>query len=210
MIDPYFIDWIEDEHGRVIEQAKPKVVCDHCNFGGSLQAEQAGVRAPRVMSAENHFLINSMMRDIIRQGTGRRALSLGRGDLAGKTGTTNDFRDAWFSGFARDVVTTVWVGFDDSRTLGRREAGSRAALPVWVDYMEEGLKGIPEREIPMPDNIVPVRVSPEDGSALAAGSDEGFTEYFKIGTEPELPTRLSVTPGIEPAGGVQADTEGLF
>ena len=106
--------------------------------------------AARAISPENAFVMTSMMRDVIRVGTGRRALVLGRGDLAGKTGTTNEFRDAWFSGFNPDVATSVWVGFDQPATLGKREAGGRAALPIWIDFMDVALKGVPESAL-VPD-----------------------------------------------------------
>jgi penicillin-binding protein 1A len=158
----------------------------------------------------------SMMRDVVRHGTGRRALALGRNDLAGKTGTTNDFRDAWFSGFNDDVVTTVWVGFDDSRTLGRGEAGSSAALPIWVDYMEEALEGVPESGLPRPDNIVAVSISPESGAALPEGAGGGITEYFRVGMAPAVNAAAART-GTSPAtaqpdagDGGGASTEGLF
>ena len=225
-VEPYFIDWIEDSDGNVVEQARPQQVCRHCdaaaNFVSELEsnspkiiktveADQIETKnegvdeslfpsdqdilidqnvskktiAERVISVESHFLITSMMQDIIRHGTGRRALTLGRNDLAGKTGTTNDFKDAWFSGFSRDVVTTVWVGFDDSRTLGKGEAGSKAALPIWVEYMEEGLKGVPEYELAQPDGVVSVRVSLESGEAVSEEDPGGYTEYFRVGTEPQ-------------------------
>lgn len=208
MIEPYFIRWVEDSEGNIIEQTKPYAVCSHCAFDSSVWSADKK-QAPRVISPENHFLITNMMQDVIKQGTGRRALKLGRGDLAGKTGTTNDFKDAWFSGFNQDVVTTVWVGFDDSRTLGKGEAGSKAALPIWVDYMEEGLKGVPERELSAPDSIVAVRVSSESGEAVTE-QVPGYTEYFKIGTQPELKTGFRPTIDTQPNSESNSSTEGLF
>jgi penicillin-binding protein 1A len=213
LIEPYYIDWVEDPDGNIIEQARPSLACDYCSVPAFETDRKRPLQAPRAIAPENRFLVVSMMRDVIRHGTGRKALALGRGDLAGKTGTTNDFRDAWFSGFNDEVVTTVWVGFDDSRTLGRGEAGSRAALPIWVDYMEQAMKGIPESGLPIPDNVVTVRISPETGEAVAESEPAGITEYFKIGTAPVLDSNPNRAPssftGGEPASG-RSNTEGLF
>jgi penicillin-binding protein 1A len=112
--------------------------------------------------------MRSMMQDVIRHGTGRRALELKREDIGGKTGTTNDFKDAWFSGFNQDVVATAWVGYDQPDTLGRGEAGSRAALPIWIDYMRVALKGLPQKPFPVPENVVSIFVDPETGRAVHA------------------------------------------
>ncbi|MEK7697162.1 MAG: hypothetical protein AAB346_03390, partial [Pseudomonadota bacterium] len=103
--------------------------------------------APQVLSPEINFLVTSMMRDVIREGTGKAALELGRKDLAGKTGTTNEYRDAWFSGFNADLIATAWLGFDQPGPLGRGETGGRAALPIWMDYMRVALDGVPEKPL---------------------------------------------------------------
>ena len=100
--------------------------------------------AERTISPQNAYLVRSMMMDVVRRGTGVRAMEMGRNDLAGKTGTTNDQRDAWFSGYNGHLVTTVWVGFDNFEPLGRNEQGGRAALPVWIDYMSVALEGVPD------------------------------------------------------------------
>src|SRR5581483_1747277 len=110
--------------------------------------------APRVLTSEINFLMTSMMQDVIREGTGVGAKVLGRKDLAGKTGTTNEYRDAWFSGFNSDVVATAWIGFDQSTPLGRGETGGRAALPMWINYMRVALEGIPEKPLIPPEGIV--------------------------------------------------------
>ena len=121
--------------------------------------------------------MNSLMRDVIKRGTGRRALRLKRGDLAGKTGTTNDQQDAWFSGFNPKLVTTAWVGFDDYSPLGRREFGGTAALPIWIDYMRQALPPA-QLAVPMPPGIVRLRVDKESGLRVR-GQPEGSTmEYF--------------------------------
>ncbi len=113
---------------------------------------------------------------MIRRGTGQRARALGRADIAGKTGTTNDGRDAWFSGFSPDLVATAWVGFDQERPLGRDEEGSRTALPMWIYFMREALRGVPEHPMPMPDGVVTARIS-ADPTVLSEEAPAEF-EYF--------------------------------
>ena len=140
--------------------------------------------APRVISAANAWLMTDMMREVITRGTGRRALALGRGDLAGKTGTTNEARDTWFNGFNRDLVASVWVGFDQSRPLGEGEEGSRTAVPIWVSFMREALRTVPERTRPMPPGLVQARISPTTGE-LAGVDDAGA--IFEAFLEGHLP-----------------------
>ena len=134
--------------------------------------------APRAVSAENAYIVYDILRDVVRRGTGRRARSLGREDLAGKTGTTNDNRDAWFSGFNADLLATVWVGFDQERSLGRYEEGGRTALPIWNYFMEQALGGAPEAVSPRPPGIVSARVSPETGLLAAPGEEDAKFELF--------------------------------
>jgi len=137
-------------------------------------------QAPRVMSRANNFLTVSMMKDVIRRGTARKALALKRQDLAGKTGTTNDYVDAWFTGFNSKVATTVWVGFDDPVTMGRGEAGSRAALPIWVDYMKTGLDGVPEDSSSIPDYIEEAYISRDTGKRTNELDPDAIPEFFTI------------------------------
>jgi penicillin-binding protein 1A len=122
------------------------------------------------------------MADVIRlpHGTGHRALVLGRTDLAGKTGTTDDSKDAWFNGFNTKLVTTVWVGFDQERPLGESEEGARTALPIWIRYMREALKDVPQEKLPMPDGLVQLRVSPETGTLVSAENPDGMLETFMV------------------------------
>ena len=110
--------------------------------------------APRTLSAENRFLMYSMMRDVVQSGTATRAKALGRSDIAGKTGTTNDYRDAWFNGYNESLVAIAWVGHDDFTPLGRKETGGRAALPAWIAFMREALEGVPESLPVQPPGIV--------------------------------------------------------
>jgi penicillin-binding protein 1A len=143
-----------------------------------------GNRAASIISAGNAFIMTDMMGDVIRRGTGRRALALGRNDLAGKTGTTNDRRDAWFSGFNADLVATAWVGFDQERTLGRLEEGSRTALPMWIYYMREALRDQPEHKLQMPEGVVTARVSSTTGEPTGPDDPDAVFEYFLAGTVP--------------------------
>jgi penicillin-binding protein 1A len=153
--------------------------------------------------------MTSMLQDVVRYGTARRALALGRGDLAGKTGTTNEQRDAWFSGFNPDLVATAWVGFDKLQPLGARETGSRAALPVWIGFMEDALDGLPERSWEVPDGLVTVRIDPQSG--LLAGSDfpDAIFETFREGSVPQRAASRPAVAGGEP-GATGNVTEQLF
>src|SRR5690606_34234917 len=140
--------------------------------------DQEFIVAPRAIDERVAWQLVSMMRDVVRRGTGTAARVLERDDLGGKTGSTNDYRDAWFVGFGGDLVTTVWVGRDDNRSLGRREYGGRAALPIWIDYMRVALEGQPPMPHDVPDGLVQVSVS-AGGRLLPQGSG-GQTEYIKV------------------------------
>jgi penicillin-binding protein 1A len=119
------------------------------------------------------------MQDVIREGTATRARELGRKDLAGKTGTTNDQRDAWFNGFNQHLVANAWIGFDDNSKLGRGEVGGRAALPAWMDFMRVALKGVPDIQPTMPPEIDMVRIDPRTGALAAAGAEDAIFELFR-------------------------------
>ena len=217
-IEPYFIKWVENQYGDIVEQAAPMVVCRACGEDSKTNATPISTAshpdAKQVLDSANHFLITDMLHQVVRSGTARRAQQLGRKDLAGKTGTTNDFRDAWFSGFNQDIVTTVWVGFDDSSTLGRREAGSKAALPIWIDYMKVALSGARERPLQPPDNVVVRFVDKDSGEAVTDGHPNGYQEYFVASNAPGESSMVNL-PGVavdapivpqQPA----TTTEGLF
>ncbi|HKJ76166.1 MAG TPA: penicillin-binding transpeptidase domain-containing protein, partial [Gammaproteobacteria bacterium] len=170
--------------------------------------------AERTVDARNVYLVSSMMRDVIKHGTGRGALKLGRSDLAGKTGTTNEQRDAWFSGFNREVVTTAWVGFDDNQPLGRRETGARAALPMWVDYMRAALKGVPEQPLEQPAGLVTARIDPETGEFVGADAPGAIFEVFREENVPEIGSQpqsaVAEAPGEDGAEGDQSLPQQLF
>ncbi len=198
-VEPYFISRIEDRQGNVIFQEVPSVACNDQSECDALVAEEptAGQRlgkpAERVLDRENAYQMVSMMQDVIRIGTGHRARKLGRKDLAGKTGTTNDQRDAWFTGFNQDIVTTVWVGFDQLRPLGKNETGGRLALPIWMDYMQTALASIPERRWPKPKGMVTVKIDAETGLRAGPSTKKFAFETFRAGRVPEQ-AALSVAP----------------
>ena len=140
--------------------------------------------APQAVSPQNIFLVQDMMRDVIRRGTGRKALVLGRRDLSGKTGTSNDRRDAWFGGFNGDLASIVWVGYDDDLPLGPGEEGSRTALPIWVEFSRIALAGVTENQMPMPEGIVSVKIDRETGCPARAGQGNVTFEVFQEGSVP--------------------------
>jgi penicillin-binding protein 1A len=157
-------------------------------------------QAKRVLSAANAYQMVSMMKDVIRTGTGAKAMALNRSDLAGKTGSTDDLRDAWFSGYNTDLGTTVWLGFDIPRSLGEGEVGGVAALPIWIDYMRVALKGRPEKSMPQPKGMVTVRIDPQTGLLANANSKDGIFETFRANQVPKRSALESqpVSEGLGP------------
>ncbi|MBA1146726.1 penicillin-binding protein 1A [Ectothiorhodospiraceae bacterium WFHF3C12] len=228
-VRPYFVTRIEDGAGEVVYEAAPARACEPCEptdqagatdeaangdeggddggDGGSA-GESGGENAPRAITAQNNYLMNTMLRDVVQRGTGQGAKALGRGDLAGKTGTTNDQRDAWFSGFNHAVVATAWVGFDQVQPLGRGETGARAALPMWIDYMRVALEGVPERSLEQPAGLVTVRVDAESGLLTSADNPNAIFETFREGNLPDPGPSLSTGGSAEE--GVESGGQGLF
>ncbi len=153
--------------------------------GSSVMAEEGSLayrlprQAERALDERIVYIMNSILQDVINHGTGRRARALGRNDLHGKTGTTNDQEDAWFNGFNYKLVTTVWVGFDQQESLGNYETGSKAALPMWVEFMREALKGMPETEVQRPDGLVNVRINADTGELANDGDQNVVFELFR-------------------------------
>jgi penicillin-binding protein 1A len=171
-IKPYLIDRVYDKEGRLLMQASP---------------QKAGGNAPRVIDSRNAWLMTTMMQDVVRYGTAARAGQLGRSDLAGKTGTTNDARDTWFAGYNPDLVAISWMGYDQPRSLGRGETGAQSALPVWMDFMAVALRGAPQKGWAMPGGIVTVKIDPGTGARLSDATTEdalsedappGMVEHF--------------------------------
>ncbi len=141
--------------------------------------------AQQVVSSQNVFLMTDMMADVIKRGTATRALALNRNDIAGKTGTTSDGRDTWFCGFNADIVGTAWIGFDQERSLGAHEEGGRTALPMWIYFMQQALKDVPEHRQPAPAGLVSMRISPRTGRPASAGDPDAIFETFMAGHVPE-------------------------
>jgi len=222
LIEPYFVDRIEDPAHNIIFQADALTACKLCptpvelapvstrdeEFSDTSTSIATGPgiepdvknkspdseqqiedqpmpdHAPWAISRENAFLMTSLLQEVIRGGTGRKARSLGRADIGGKTGTTNDQQDAWFSGFGPGVETTVYIGFDTPAPMGRKEVGGRAALPVWIDFMKVALDGVPEKLIDIPVGIVPAYISKKTGKRVSEKQPGAMLEYFMVGQEP--------------------------
>jgi penicillin-binding protein 1A len=208
-VQPYFIERIEDPAGNVVFQAAPRKVAPECDRPTQADWQESDINeaeeseatafallptdcpyadtevAPRVISAQNAWLMDDILRDVIKRGTGRRALALGRTDLAGKTGTTNDSRDTWFNGYNRQLVASVWVGFDQSKSLGEAEEGSRTAAPIWVDFMQIALKNVEEAPRTMPDGLVRVRINASNGAIASADDVDAIFETFMTDSLPE-------------------------
>jgi penicillin-binding protein 1A len=209
-VSSYTIDRVEDASGKVLQQATPALACFQCDRAtdppaATGAAPPAGARAaqldtaahdgktmipvknlaPQIIRSQVAYLLADMMKDVIRRGTGVRARSLNRDDIAGKTGTTNDRHDAWFNGFNGDLVTTVWTGFDQDRSLGEGEEGARVAVPTWTYFMHEALAGAPKHGVPVPDGIVAARISPETGLLASSDNPNSIIEYFIEGNLPK-------------------------
>jgi penicillin-binding protein 1A len=209
-VSSYTIDRVEDASGKVLQQATPTIACFQCDHATDPPAAKgaaapAGARgaqldtaprdgktmipqknlAPQIIKPQVAYLLSDMMKDVIRRGTGVRARSLNREDIAGKTGTTNDHHDAWFNGFNGDLVTTVWTGFDQDRSLGDGEEGAHVAVPTWTYFMHEALAGDPKHGVPVPDGIVAARISRETGLLASSDNPNSIVEYFIEGNLPK-------------------------
>jgi len=164
--------------------------------------------APQAISPQNAFLIQDMMRDVVRRGTGVRARrELGRSDLSGKTGTSNDRRDAWFGGFNADIAAVVWVGYDDDLPLGPREEGSRTALPIWIEFARIALQGAPEHQMPMPEGIVSVRIDRTTGCPARVGQANVMFEVFREGQVPDCEHQEEIADPFNNAAGMDVNPE---
>jgi penicillin-binding protein 1A len=183
-IKSYLIEHVEDHDGTLLFQANPEIVCGDCPTDNTQP-----YKTPRVISEKVNFLMNSLLRDVVQRGTATQAKQLGRNDLAGKTGTTNEQRDAWFNGFAADFVASAWLGFDNSTSLGQGETGGRAALPIWISFMKTALRDLPEKPLIPPQGIVSAYINPQDGLLSRPNSKTGIWEFF---SEETVPTTFSV------------------
>lgn len=192
-IYPYVIDEIKDRNDKIIFTATPpaipetnQTITDVSEYKAELipmekddQSKTIPNIAESVIDKRTAYIMNSILQDVIRRGTGTRALALKRTDLAGKTGTTNDTKDTWFAGYNGDYTTVVWVGFDKPDTLGRREYGGTLALPIWIDYMQVALKDKPNKTIPKPAGIVQLKIDADTGRLASDNSQRTYTEIFK-------------------------------
>ncbi len=212
-VTPYVLRRVESINEGVLFEASPHTLCDDCLYiaptedvpvDNTLTVTRNPV-APRIMDPQTAYLIHNVMQDVIQRGTGRRAKALGRNDLAGKTGTTNDQKDAWFSGYNADIATSVWVGFDQPKSLGRREFGSTAALPIWIDFMHTALAALPERPRIPPQGIVSVKIDPVSGRQAYPGQKDAIFELFR---RSDIPTEQADSPVRTTA--TKASTEDLF
>jgi penicillin-binding protein 1A len=168
-VKPWFIARVEDNRGTTLYASKP---------------ETAGVDAERVIDERNAFLMTSLMRDVVRYGTATGAMKLGRQDLAGKTGTTNDHVDAWFAGFNSRLVAVSWIGFDTPGNLGSNETGGVAALPLWTAYASKVLKGVPETELTPPSGVVAVNINPVTGLREPGGASRTLEWFYQESQPP--------------------------
>jgi penicillin-binding protein 1A len=230
-VQPYFIDRVVAPGERVMLEASPRAVCSACwdewmqkqtigpeaSIGGepistqTVSAQETAPSessidtiAPRAVTAANIYLMTDMMSDVVRRGTATRALQLKRTDLAGKTGTTNDGRDAWFCGFNSALVGTAWVGFDEERSLGPTEQGGRTALPMWIYFMAEALKNTPEQKLPQPPGIVSMRIAPDTGLPAAMDDSRAIQEIFMAD---HVPTGSGPAAESDSADGGDRDEE---
>ena len=207
LIEPYFIQSIVDPDGNEIFRANPPLVCPDCAQPvASVDAASApdSNAAKQVMSPQTVWLMTSMMQDVIQRGTGKQARVLKRTDIAGKTGTTNDQKDAWFCGFNHSQVAIAWVGFDKLAPLGRQETGGKAALPMWIDYMRTALSGVEQRKAEPPPGLVTVRIDPASGLLAGSGQTDAIFETFREESVPQQTSSAGsmAENGGGPAGGL--------
>ena len=210
LIEPYLIQRIEDADGSTLYEADPAVACTSCviaeqKWSADIIEDDSLAKLPkqaeRTLEPRLAFQMNSILQDVVLRGTGRRAMQLGRKDLAGKTGTTNDQRDAWFNGYNPDLVTTTWIGFDQLKPLGSKETGSSAALPVWMDFMKDALAGKPEKQLTRPDGLVTMKINAETG---AAATDADTNTVFEIFRNERAPVVGAAAPVESPGNGETA------
>jgi penicillin-binding protein 1A len=187
LLQPLFIKQVVDRSGKIMEENHPWPLADPVKKEGTITEEdlKSGTQGvcPQVISEQTAYLMTSLLQGVVQEGTGWKAKSLGR-PCAGKTGTTNEYTDAWFVGYTPDLITGVWVGFDEKKSLGKSETGSRAASPIWVSYMQKAVAGTPVKNFPIPTGIVFAKINPKTGLLASPGSKDIVFECFKEGTQP--------------------------
>jgi penicillin-binding protein 1A len=236
-VEPYHIERILNFEGRAVYEARPATVCRGCeeqladiqnpqnndpfSFSGDPFAISESLRnllggmepeeyphAAKVIDDQVVYIMDSMLKDVVRRGTASKAKVLQRNDLAGKTGTTNSATDAWFAGYGGDLVTVAWLGFDDTTTLGRQEYGGTAALPVWIEFMRQALRGRPEVNQPQPPGLVTVRIDPDTGKRADPTAPNAIYEIFRSDEVPALENDGDVESPWQKSGEVR--TESIF
>ncbi|MDE0452635.1 MAG: PBP1A family penicillin-binding protein [Gammaproteobacteria bacterium] len=180
-VEPHVVGHVTTQMGEMVLEPRYPEVCTDCaerdpEEGGAEPDDR--VPAEQAVDGRNTFILHSMLKDVVKRGTGRRALELDRSDLAGKTGTTNDAADTWFNGFAEDIATTVWVGFDDYRPVGRNEYGSTTPLSIWIDFMRDALAGRPEVTPSQPEGVITLKIDPATGRVARPAQEGAVFEYF--------------------------------
>jgi penicillin-binding protein 1A len=207
-VEPYLIERIEDRNGKQLFNANPV----QTPAGIEQRAQQSSaalivgdqplpaepILAEQIIDGRTAYIMTSMLQDVIKRGTGRRAMAMGRDDLAGKTGTTNESKDSWFSGYNADYITTVWAGFDQPESLGRNEYGGTVALPIWMSYMGAALKDKPSHLLPEPEGLLTLRVDPHSGRAATPDTPDAYFELFK--SEDSPPPMGEFDPGMSIPG----------
>ena len=224
-IKPYIIEQVRKRDGEIIYVENPVTVCSNpCDYmsldilqfpSAKSVDEIAKLRAkaglPRfsmqTVEPRNIYQMVSMMKDVIKYGTAKKAKVLKRSDIAGKTGTTNDQKDAWFSGFNRDVVTISFLGFDNHSSLGKNEFGSTAALPMWIDYMKVALKGLPISNLDSPEGMVSAKIDSKNGLLASPDSKNSITEVFR---KENIPNSFSKENKIDDKKQEEVELEKLF
>lgn len=236
LVEPYYLQRVVGPDAKVVYEAQPRFACPECvereqkertesllmnasmivepsdeaRWGGLTYMNEK-VLAPPAISPQNSYLMTDIMRDVVARGTAVRARQLKRNDLAGKTGTTNDRRDAWFCGYNSNLVAAAWVGFDQERSLGPGEEGSRTALPMWIYFMADALKGVAESPRTAPPGLVSMRISAETGYAARPGEPNAMFETFMAGhLPPEAPADGSLPIDMESDSEQTESNESLF
>jgi penicillin-binding protein 1A len=238
LVEPYYLQRVVGPEGEVVFEAQPRFACSECverkqekeresdtglldmpirtvpsdesRWGGLTYINEKYL-APPAISPQNSYLMTDIMSDVVARGTAVRARRLGRSDLAGKTGTTNDRRDAWFCGFNSTLVATAWIGFDQERSLGPGEEGSRTALPMWIYFMGEALRGVPEQPRTPPPGLVSMRISADTGFAARPGEPNAMFETFMAGhLPPEAPADGTLPIDLDGESDETESSESLF
>ncbi|MFB0505619.1 MAG: penicillin-binding protein 1A [Thermodesulfobacteriota bacterium] len=195
-LEPIFIKKITDKDGNILEENVPSGERVSLHDRNDQGPEGDDGLAERIISPETAYIITNLLEGAVQNGTGWRAKALGR-PVAGKTGTTDDYSDAWFIGYTPDLITGVWVGFDQEKPLGKDETGSRAACPIWLNYMETVLKGTPIKHFPVPEKIIFAKIDPDTGLLASPSTPNPFFECFKEGTAPTRYSQVKASRSTE-------------